>query len=60
MNMIFLYRNEKNNMTTTHISIPPSLLSGPIEMTTIEKKLELDNKISKILVSRSWYFLLER
>lgn len=60
MNMIFLYRNEKNNMTTTHISIPASLMSGPIEMTTIEREVELDKKISKILVTRSWYFLLER
>lgn len=59
-NIILFYRNDNDGVAIEHISLPGNIFENPIEITTAEEIDNLDDKVKHILVTRSWFFLMER
>ena len=59
-NIIIFYRNTNGEVAIKHISLPGDFFENPIEITSIEEICDIDNKVEKILVTHSWFFLTKR
>lgn len=58
-NIIIFYRDDTGKVAISHITLPGNIFENPIEITT-EEIDNLDDKVKHILITRSWFFLMER
>lgn len=59
-NIFFFYRDDKGSLSVAHITLPGNIFDNPIEITTTKKIQNIDDKVMRILITRSWFFLMER